>query len=57
MIEVRTASVTDVASIVRLGKELRDSSAYANKSFSDEKATAAVTTLVTSDTDIALVAE
>jgi len=37
MIEVRTASVTDVASIVRLGKELRDSSAYANKSFSDEK--------------------
>lgn len=57
MIEVRTASVTDVASIVRLGKELRDSSAYANKSFSDEKATAAVTTLVISDTDIALVAE
>lgn len=57
MIKPRVATADDVANIVRLGKALRDSSTYATKSFSMEKAALAVTNLVESDTDLALVAE
>lgn len=57
MIKVRQATIADVSSIVALGKELRDHSAYAMKNFNTDKVYSVVTALIESETDIALVVE
>ncbi|MFD1259789.1 GNAT family N-acetyltransferase [Entomomonas asaccharolytica] len=57
MIKVREATLADVETIVALGKQLQQSSAYANKNFNDSKAKSVVAMMVNSETDNALVAE
>ncbi|UYZ82825.1 GNAT family N-acetyltransferase [Entomomonas sp. E2T0] len=57
MIKVREATLADVETIVELGKQLQQSSAYAAKSFSEAKANSVVAMMVDSESDNALVAE
>lgn len=57
MIKVREATLADVASILKLGKQLHQNSAYADKHFNDEKAGSVVAMMVDSETDSAFVAE
>lgn len=57
MISVREAIVADVEAIVQLGKQLQQSSAYADKGFSEDKAKSVVAMMVASESDNAFVAE
>lgn len=57
MIKVREAVQSDVTSIVMLGKALQQSSSYASKQFSDEKAHSMVSMMIDSESDCAFVAD
>lgn len=57
MIRVREATLADVEAIVQLGKHLQQSSAYADKGFSEAKAKSVVAMMVDSESDNAFVAE